>query len=118
MKVLYISGKYRAQEWNLIYKILLYPIWLIYKYISISINIYKARKVAIKYWKLGYVSICPHMNTAHMDNHCEAQVFLDGDIAILKRCDIIVMMKDWEYSEGAYKERTVAKRYNLEIIYE
>jgi hypothetical protein len=99
MKIAYISGPYRADSPNGIYH-----------------NIQKARKVAIKYWGKGYAVICPHLNTAFMDGACPDHVWLEGDVEILKRCDLVVMMKGWEKSEGARHEYKVANAYMIKTI--
>lgn len=75
---------------------------------GISRNITRARKAAITLWKLGYVVICPHMNTAHLDGVVPDQRFLDGDLEILRRCDLMVMLPGWGLSTGAQAERFVA----------
>ncbi|HDY89352.1 MAG TPA: DUF4406 domain-containing protein [bacterium] len=102
MKVVYISGPYRNKTIDGIYE-----------------NIQRARVVAKKYWATcNYAVICPHLNTAMMDGIVPEQIWLKGDIEILKRCDIIVMMKGWETSAGACDEHAHANNRNLEIIYE
>lgn len=101
MKIAYISGPYRSGTVNGIYE-----------------NIQKARAIALKYWRLGYAVICPHINTAFMDGENDSDMFLAGDIEILKRCDIIVMMPGWGKSEGAIEEYKEAVNCDLEIIEE
>jgi len=101
MKVVYISGAYRSDSVNGIYE-----------------NIQKAREVAIKYWKLGYAVICPHMNTAFMDGACNDHIWLEGDIEILKRCDVIIMIGKWTMSRGAREELNIALSLGMEVIYE
>ena len=80
-------------------------------------NIQKAREVAKKYWRLGYAVICPHTNSGNMVGLDEAQV-MEGCIEILWRCDVIVMMKGWENSEGSVTELREAIESDLENIYE
>ena len=103
MKVAYIAGPYRGNTVN-----------------DIAENIARAREVALKYWGKGYAVFCPHMNTAFMDGACDDddKVFIVGGAEILKRCDVIVMMKDWAKSSGARDERTFARIHDIELIYE
>lgn len=102
MKVLYISGPYSNGDWEIM-----------------SMNIMRAREVAIKLWKQGFAVICPHSNTAHFDALIpDKQVFIRGDLEILKRCDVIYMMRDWLTSYGAKCELRLAQRRGLEVIYE
>jgi len=97
-KVIYVAGKYRART-------IFGVIW----------NILKARKKAIELWKEGWVVICPHMNTALFDGHCEDNVWLDGDLEIVKRCDAIYMSNGFRDSKGAMEELYTAISAGLEI---
>lgn len=101
MKVAYLAGPYRARndqnKWS---------------------NIMEARRVARAYWMVGWAVICPHMNSAFMDGDGTEGIFLDGDLEILRRCDTIIMMKDWQDSQGATAELALAKSLNKEIIFD
>ena len=101
MKVIFISGPYRAKT-----------------YMGIHRNIEEARKAAIQLWQQGWAVICPHMNTAHFDGACPDQVWLNGALEILHRCDAVYVLKKWETSEGTKQEIYWAKVWNKEIIYE
>lgn len=100
MKIAFISGPYKPINGRTVLE-----------------NIRHAEKYAIKYWRLGYAVICPHLNTAHFDGLCKDDVWLKGDIEILKRCDVIVMIPGWEKSNGAKAELKEAAGL-LEVIYE
>lgn len=102
MRVAYISGAYRSKK----------------GINGIAENIWKAREVALKYWHLGYAVISPHCNTAFMDGVDTDKMFLEGDLEILKRCNVIVMMKGWRKSEGAKQELELAKNSRVQVIYE
>lgn len=101
MKVAYIAGSYRAGT-----------------IMGILDNIQIASKVALKYWKMGYAVICPHRNTALFDGECDDLVWLNGDLELLKRSDVIVMLPLWQYSKGAVMEHAEAVALEKEIIYE
>lgn len=100
-KIAFLSGPYRSKTHYGIHK-----------------NIQAAEDVALKYWRLGYAVICPHKNSAHFDGALPDETWLDGDIEILKRCDVIVMMRGWENSTGARAERNMAVVEGIEIIYD
>ena len=100
MKIIYVSGAYRSR-WGLIGKL---------------INIYKARRVAQRLWGAGYVVFCPHMNTALF--MVDGIPYIAGGCEIVKRCDTIYMMKNWESSEGAKIELATAKNNGIEVIFE
>lgn len=103
MKVIYVSGKYTADsEWGLVQ------------------NIRLAEDAALKLWGKGWAVICPHKNTAHFGG-CNSgwdNIWLNGDLEILRRCDAIYMLKDWECSYGACEEFKLAKKLGLEILFE
>ena len=101
MKVAYIAGPYKAtSEW---------AVWM---------NIQRASEVALKYWKLGCAVICPHRNTAFFGGACEDRIWLDGDLEIMRRCDVVVMIPEWERSSGARREHEVALALGKEVVYE
>ena len=100
-KIVYIAGPYRGKTIQ-----------------EVKQNILNAELVAIKYWKIGYTVFCPHKNAALFDGILPYKVWLEGGLEILRRCDIIVMMKDWENSEGSDREHKLAKELGKEIFYE
>ena len=103
MKVIYVAGKYRARnEWEL------------------EMNLRHAEDVAIKLWAEGWAVICPHKNMAHFGGAVgmDDNIWLEGDLELLSRCDAIYMMSGWTTSEGATAERNLAKELGLEIYYE
>ncbi len=57
-------------------------------------NVALARKVAREYWCKGYAVICPHLNTHDFDDEISYEDILAGDLEIVRRCDIIVMLPD------------------------
>lgn len=95
MQVVFISGKYRG---------------------DVDTNIETAKQAAIKLWKAGYAVICPHLNTAHFDGLCPDEVWLDGDLEIMKRCDAVYFLDNWIDSEGAIKEMEIARQIGLTIM--
>lgn len=85
--IVYISGKYSKGD--------------------ISENIANARRVAIELWEKGYTVICPHLNTQHFEVDCNIpyESYIYGDMEILARCDAILMLPQWEESDGATQEK-------------
>lgn len=97
-KVVYISGKYSG---------------------DIVTNIDKARKLAIEVWEAGFTALTPHLNTIHFENDCQCtyEDFIDGDLELIKRCDCLLMLPEWDYSKGALMEHAEAKKLNKPIFY-
>jgi len=101
MKLAYIAGPYRPSNGKTVLE-----------------NIRAAEQVAIKYWKAGYVVICPHLNSAFFDGICDDSVWLEGYLEILRRCDVVVMVQGWESSVGSCDEHSEAISFGKEIIYD
>ncbi len=106
MKVIYIAGKYRANT-----------------ELELERNIRLAEVAALKWWKVGWAVICPHKNTAHFggllpDKDDDCNLWINGDLEILSRCDAIYMLSNWKDSKGAKLELECAKDFGLEIFYE
>ena len=101
MKTIYIAGPYRGKT--------------IYETLE---NIRAAEKVAIKYIKKGYLVYCPHMATRLFDGVMPDEFWLSYQMEWLNRCDCVVMMENWQESEGAMAEEQMALTCNKEIVYE
>lgn len=100
MKVIYIAGPFRGKNsWE------------------VESNIRVAETLALDVWRSGFAAICPHANTRFFDGAAPDNVWLDGDLEILKRCDAILLTKNWEQSKGATKEMQFAKALNMPVYY-
>lgn len=100
-KVIYLAGPYRANsEWG------------IYN------NIRRAEAKALELWREGWVVLCPHKNTQNFQGSCPDRVWLDGCLELLKRCDAIYLLSNWQTSEGSKEEYKLAVELGLEIIIE
>ena len=82
-------------------------------------NIIAARKVAIALWEDGHAVICPHLNTAHFEDDCKATYddYISGDLEMVRRCDGIVMISNWDQSKGAHLEHLEAAFTKKKIYY-
>lgn len=101
-QVVYVSGAYASHG-------------------DVTENINKARKVAIRLWERGFTVICPHLNTAFFDEdstELKWEDYMDGDKELIKRSDIVYMMKGWEHSKGAVLEHEWAEQFSKIIMYE
>lgn len=99
--ILYTAGPYRASSpWG------------------VHLNIENAKIAARELWLKGHAVICPHANSAFMDGAAGEtdHLFLNGDLALLARCDGIVMLPGWETSAGAMSELAFARDHGL-IVY-
>lgn len=98
--VLYVAGKFRGPS-----------AW------AIEENIRAAEHVALALWRAGIPNICPHTNTRFFDGAAPDEVFLNGDLEILRRCDGIVMVSGWQASQGARRERQFALEHGLQVFH-
>jgi nucleoside 2-deoxyribosyltransferase len=80
-------------------------------------NIAKARAVAAECYLAGHDVICPHMNTAKMDEDTGLpdEFWLNTTLNLLRRCDAVVVVPDWEKSEGTHAELAYAKTVGIPI---
>ena len=100
MKIAYVGGPYNADS--------------IYNVVQ---NIRRAEFVALSLWKMGYAVICPHKNSSLLDGECPRQTWIDGDLEILQRCDLLVVLPNYEDSSGTRDEISQAGVSDIPIFY-
>ena len=99
MRVIYLAGPFRASNsWE------------------IEGNVRRAETLALEVWRSGAACICPHTNTRFYQGAADDDVWLLGDLEILKRCDAVLMMPDWACSTGASHERRMAITYEIPVF--
>lgn len=81
-------------------------------------NIRAAERVAVELWRLGYAVICPHANTRHFDGCCPSSddVFIRGDLELVRRSDVVVTLPNWARSAGARNEVAAAHYSNVLVL--
>jgi hypothetical protein len=85
---------------------------------AVFTNCYEAHLVARALWKKGYVVIAPSSNTMFMDGDDIIEgTYYYGDLAIVKRCDVVLMNAGWEESKGCNLERMFAIDNNIPVFY-
>lgn len=102
MKVVYVAGPFRADTpWG------------------VEQNIRRAEAFALELWRTGkFAVICPHTNTRFFDKAAPDDVFLQGDLAILKRCDAVVLIPGWGRSKGSNAEVVAAWSAGIPVFEE
>ncbi|MFA5054030.1 MAG: DUF4406 domain-containing protein [Parcubacteria group bacterium] len=98
-RLIYVAGPYRAATTE-----------------SIQANIDRAAAAAQRLWRMGWVPICPHLNSAHFDG--DPEWYLTGYLEVLRRCDAMYVLKDWVRSEGTKAEIVEAANDCLPIYFE
>lgn len=96
--VVYVAGPFRAEtSWQ------------------VEQNIRRAEALALELWKMGYAVVCPHLNTRHFQGELPDSAWLKGDLAILQKCDLVVVTPDWDRSAGAREEVAAALRAGIPV---
>ena len=106
MKLIYVAGAYTGKSYS-----------------EIDDNIRKAEAVSIMLFKKGWNVFTPHKNTAHYEIYEEVagltyHTWIETTKDMLRRCDCIIMMRDWENSNGSVGELEIAKKMGIPIYYE
>lgn len=99
MKVIYVAGPYKASTER-----------------GVVENIYRAEDVGIKLWQAGFVALVPHMNTMLFGGICRDEIFLSGDLELMRRCDAVMLVKGWEKSKGTLEEIKEAKKLCIPVF--
>lgn len=100
MKVIYVAGPFRgASSW------------------AIECNIRQAETLALEVWRLGAAALCPHTNTRFFQGAAPDEVWLEGDLELLHRCDAIILTPDWIKSSGARAEVKFAEDNGIPIMH-
>ena len=99
MPLVYLAGPYRAPTEH-----------------GVAKNILAAWIASEEVWKAGCACICPHANAAFMAGEIADEVFLEGDLVMLERCDAVLMMDGWELSEGSIGEYNRAKELGIPVF--
>ena len=53
-----------------------------------------------------------------MDGELPDSFWLEATLELLRRCDLVVMMENWEESTGARGEHDEAIRRGIRVVYE
>lgn len=100
MKVIYIAGPFRgAHAW------------------AIAQNVSRAEIVAYEVFANGHAALCPHTNTRHFDGSLPDQVFIDGTLELMRRCDAVIVLPNYTRSQGTKGEIAEAERLGKPITY-
>lgn len=99
MKIVYVAGKFRGKTaWD------------------VAENVRAAERVGYQVALAGAMPLIPHANTAHFDGTLTAGFWLNGTMALLLRCDAVMMVAGWPDSAGSIAERDVAKTIGLPVF--
>jgi hypothetical protein len=100
VKVVYVAGPFRGPD-----------SW------AIEQNIRRAEELALEVWKCGAAAICPHTNTRFYQGAAPDEVWLEGDLEMLARCDAMLVVPNWHKSEGTKAEIARAESRGIPVFY-
>lgn len=66
---------------------------------------------------MGAACHCPHKNTAMFGGAATDEVWLNGDIEIMRRCDAVITVDGWEKSVGARVEVEIAQSLRIPVFH-
>lgn len=101
MHIVYVAGPYRADN-----------AW------EVERNIRRAEEVAFRVAEAGAMPLCPHSMTRYFDGTLTDAHWLEGTMELLRRCDGVVMVRGWEESSGATKEKVHALTRGIPVRFE
>lgn len=106
VKLLYLAGPFGAPEGD--------PDPLH----TVNENILAASRIALEAARAGWMPVCPHKNSAGFE-HTEIPTafWYEGDIALMLRCDAVLMLPGYERSKGALAELDTAKAAGMGVYY-
>lgn len=107
--IVYIAGPYRGtSDW------------------AVEQNVRRAEKLALDVWEAGFTAFCPHKHTRHFctggrkegagARNMPDTVWMAGGLVMLRRCDVILTVEDWEGSEGTERECQEARQHGIPIF--
>lgn len=83
-----------------------------------SLNVQRGKHYARKWFKNGFAIHCPHLQTNGFQDMGKWKDFIYRDLAVLSKCDGIVMIPGWRYSKGALVEHMFASANQIPIIHD
>jgi len=98
--ICYIAGPYRAKTTELVEQ-----------------NIKVARYHGLDLVQLGIMPLIPHCNTALMEDLNTPEYFLEGTMELMRRCDAVYVIPNYQSSQGTLGEIAEAQRLGKPVFY-
>lgn len=99
MKVVYIAGPFRANlPWH------------------VELNVREAELWSAHVARVGGVPLCPHTMYRFFDKMQPDEFWLEATSELLRRVDAVLMLPEWELSEGAREEMQLAIRLETPVF--
>lgn len=99
MKVVFIAGPFRGPTpWD------------------VAQNVRRAEEVGLEVAMRGGMPLIPHANTALFDKQLTDDFWLAGTQELLRRCDAVMLVPDWERSSGTRAEIELAMELGMPVF--
>jgi nucleoside 2-deoxyribosyltransferase len=80
-------------------------------------NIRAAEALGYEIALLGAYPVIPHSNTrGYFSDAQPGEFFLDGTLELMRRCDAVIFLPNWQDSTGAIGEHDEAERLGLPVF--
>ena len=79
-------------------------------------NVERARDLAIELRTAGWSVFCPHLNSVDIPGIGGLDAYLAEDFEVLARCDALVLLPNWQKSEGSLREIEFASMRGIPIL--
>ena len=103
MKLCYIAGPYRAATESGVKE-------------NIDAAWYMASMVVKHAGKHGWFPVTPHLNSQFMGGLADDDYWIEGDLQILKHCNAVLLLPNWDTSRGTLREKEFAKARGIPIF--
>ena len=100
MPVIYIAGKFRGPN-----------AW------EVELNIREAEELGLAVARNGGSPLIPHTNTRFFNGTCTEQFWLDATMALLRKCDAVMTVRNWNNSLGAIEEVKEARLLEIPVFH-
>lgn len=99
MPVVYIAGPFRGDcAWD------------------IECNVRRAEEASLDVWCSGAAALCPHTNTRFFHGAASDNVWIDGTLELMRRCDAVYLVRGWQGSSGTLDEIKEALRLGIPVL--
>lgn len=99
IKIVYVAGKFTGKN-----------SWEIHR------NVFHAESLGMAVADAGAMPLMPHANTAHFHGTVTDAFWYKGTLALLKRCDAMILVPGWEDSKGTRAEAEWARANGMPVF--
>lgn len=99
IKIVYVGGKFTGKN-----------SWEIHR------NVFRAESLGMAVAEAGAMPLIPHKNTSNFFGTMTEEFWYRGTLALLKRCDAMILVSGWEDSKGTRAEVEWARANGMPVF--